>query len=258
MHEVRDLLPVALAEMSVALPPTTVAAAVFVFDDLARRYMSGEAGERWVAHVVADVVTRADYSSEVIDLPLGRLYEVDDEWRAGWGRTVEELKAAVRVACAEQLQPVRTQLLAPAKIGSTTAAGRIEIISQAPGVTETSSIWWDSTSNREASGDVARAAEGRLVSVEIDGREVRTERDLHRLLNQALDFGPYYGWNLDALWDRLTRDVLRPVKVVWTHWETSERNLGTGSFGRIRDLLNAVQAEDERLAYDERFEFELR
>jgi hypothetical protein len=28
------------------------------------------------------------------------------------------------------------------------------------------------------------------VLVEIDGREVRTERDVHSVLDQALDFGP--------------------------------------------------------------------
>jgi hypothetical protein len=103
-HEVRDLLPAALAEMSVALPPTAVAAAVVVFDDLARRCLAGEAGERWVVQVVEDVVTRTGYSFEVAELPLGRLHGFDDEWGAGWGRTVEELKAAIRAACAEQFR----------------------------------------------------------------------------------------------------------------------------------------------------------
>lgn len=54
--------------------------------------------------MVEEIVVRADYSPEVIDLPLGRLYGVDDEWGAGWGRAVEELRAAVRAACAEQLR----------------------------------------------------------------------------------------------------------------------------------------------------------
>ena len=54
--------------------------------------------------------------------------------------------------------------------------------------------------------------------LEIDGCEVRTEADLHILLARALDFGPYYGANLDALWDRLSRDV----PVVWTDWQVSE------------------------------------
>ncbi|SCG55373.1 barstar family protein [Micromonospora inositola] len=94
--------------------------------------------------------------------------------------------------------------------------------------------------------------------VEIDGREVRAEGDLHRRLGCALDFWPYYGSKLDALWDRLSRDVPRPVRVVWTHWQVSKRNLGAQRFKRICDLLHAVQAEDQELGYDERFEFELR
>ncbi|MCK6885045.1 barstar family protein [Enterobacter roggenkampii] len=30
-------------------------------------------------------------------------------------------------------------------------------------------------------------------------------------MSASLDFGPYYGRNLDALWDRLSTDVERPV-----------------------------------------------
>ncbi|MFY1656143.1 barstar family protein [Micromonospora sp. WMMD1274] len=66
--------------------------------------------------------------------------------------------------------------------------------------------------------------------LKIDGREVRTETDLHQLLARALDFGPYYGANLDALWDRLSMDVPRPVAVVWTDWQASERSLGARAF----------------------------
>jgi hypothetical protein len=34
---------------------------------------------------------------------MGRLYSLVDEWRGGWGRTEDELKAEVRRACAEQI-----------------------------------------------------------------------------------------------------------------------------------------------------------
>lgn len=104
VHAVRDLLPRALAEMSVDIPTATVASALMVFEDLARRCLAGDAGERWVAQVVEEIVMRADYSSEVIDLPLGGLYGVDDEWDAGWGRSVEELRTVVRAACRAQIR----------------------------------------------------------------------------------------------------------------------------------------------------------
>jgi RNAse (barnase) inhibitor barstar len=60
------------------------------------------------------------------------------------------------------------------------------------------------------------------------------------------------------LWDRLSRDIPRPVRLVWTYWHVSERSLGAERFGKICDLLRAVQAEDQELGYEERFEFELR
>jgi hypothetical protein len=40
----------------------------------------------------------------VIDLPLGGLFGVDDEWGAGWGRSIEQLAEVVRDACEEQLR----------------------------------------------------------------------------------------------------------------------------------------------------------
>lgn len=40
--------------------------------------------------------------------------------------------------------------------------------------------------------------------VYIDGRLIQTELDFHRTISSALDFGPYYGNNLDALWDLLS------------------------------------------------------
>jgi hypothetical protein len=38
-----------------------------------------------------------------MDLPLGGLLGVDDEWDAGWGRSNDDLAQVVREACEEQL-----------------------------------------------------------------------------------------------------------------------------------------------------------
>ncbi|MGQ4357915.1 barstar family protein [Streptomyces drozdowiczii] len=51
--------------------------------------------------------------------------------------------------------------------------------------------------------------------IAIDGTHIGSQADLHRFLAGPLDFGPYYGHNLSALWDRLSRDVERPVEIVW-------------------------------------------
>lgn len=60
--------------------------------------------ERWVAQQVEDIVRRADFRTEILDLPLGRLYGAEDAWQGGWGPSVDELKATVREQCEEQLR----------------------------------------------------------------------------------------------------------------------------------------------------------
>jgi ribonuclease inhibitor len=80
--------------------------------------------------------------------------------------------------------------------------------------------------------------------VVIDGKSVRSEQDLHDQLKRQLDFGPYYGNNLNALWDRLYRDVERPVELVWEDAETSRDNLGDELFDMIAKLLDDVMADD--------------
>lgn len=85
--------------------------------------------------------------------------------------------------------------------------------------------------------------------VTIDGTTIRSEADLHALLAQELDFGPYYGHNLDALWDRLTTDVERPVELIWQNAGASRAQLGAELFDRISALLERVARRDE--SYEE-------
>ena len=102
-HAVADLIPSALAEAGASLPSVSIAVAGEAFRHIAVMYMSGQASERWVAQKAEEIVIHLDYD-DVMGLPLGRLCGVDDAWRGGWGPSVEELKAAVRAACVEQLQ----------------------------------------------------------------------------------------------------------------------------------------------------------
>lgn len=67
--------------------------------------LSGQASERWIALKAEEGVIHLDCNDDVMALPLGRLYGVDDAWRGGWGPSVEDLKTAVRAACVEQVQP---------------------------------------------------------------------------------------------------------------------------------------------------------
>ncbi|SDG38029.1 ribonuclease inhibitor [Lentzea fradiae] len=96
-----------------------------------------------------------------------------------------------------------------------------------------------------------------MAVVELDGSHLRSEADVHRELARLLDFGPFYGHNLDALWDRLTTDVPRPVHLVWLHAEASRTAIGP-SLDRVLKLLDDVVAWDERLDLDGgRFTYEL-
>ncbi|MFI5590920.1 barstar family protein [Amycolatopsis sp. NPDC051758] len=89
--------------------------------------------------------------------------------------------------------------------------------------------------------------------VVIDGKAIRSEADLHDQLAGPLDFGPYYGRNLNALWDRLYRDVERPVELVWADAAVSEEHLGAELFATIAKLMTDVMAGDAEHPAENRF-----
>ncbi|MBQ1013953.1 barstar family protein [Micromonospora sp. M51] len=94
--------------------------------------------------------------------------------------------------------------------------------------------------------------------VDVRGADVRSEQDFHRILESQLDFGPYYGRNLDALWDRLSTDIERPVQLVWHDASVSRHQLGAAQFDRICEVLDRVVEQDERFGWSDRFTYELR
>ncbi|MFF5235521.1 barstar family protein [Dactylosporangium sp. NPDC000521] len=79
----------------------------------------------------------------------------------------------------------------------------------------------------------------------------------HRHLAALLDFGPYYGRNLDALWDRLTTDVPRPVHLTWTASRVSRSAMGRTTFDRIERILRAVADQDAARCWTDRFTYDL-
>lgn len=91
----------------------------------------------------------------------------------------------------------------------------------------------------------------------IDGALIYTELDFHRMVQEKLALGPYYGKNLDALWDRLSTDVERPIALIWQHSQLSRTRLGP-VFEKIVQILQDVQKQDEAFwPPHERFHFEL-
>lgn len=90
----------------------------------------------------------------------------------------------------------------------------------------------------------------------LDGAAIQTESDFHRIMSELLNFGPYYGNNLDALWDRLSTDVERPVKITWLKPELSRKNLDE-SFNKIIQVFEKTRLHDIKYNWDERFEYVL-
>ena len=79
------------------------------------------------------------------------------------------------------------------------------------------------------------------MDVELDGRQIRSVEDFHTEISRALDFGPYYGKNFDALWDRISFDVGRPVRLTWRHAAVSRRAMGKEAFGKIEEILRLAE-----------------
>lgn len=90
--------------------------------------------------------------------------------------------------------------------------------------------------------------------IRIDGTLINSEKDFHREISSALDFGPYYGNNLDALWDMLSAGVAGGVVLHWKDSDISRQRLGS-IFDTIIRLFNETKALDEKLELVERFEF---
>ena len=87
----------------------------------------------------------------------------------------------------------------------------------------------------------------------LDGTQISSEADLHDALTAQLDFGPYYGRNLDALWDRLSTDIERPVELIWMDSRASEALMGPEVFGKIKSILIRVMDQDESFGLKDRF-----
>ncbi len=104
-HEVHDILAAALADCSASIPDwdAAAAAAQVAFTELARMHADNRAAERWVLDKVCEIVDRSSYADSVIALPLGRIFDLEDEWGAGWGRTEQQLAYEIQNACRAQL-----------------------------------------------------------------------------------------------------------------------------------------------------------
>jgi ribonuclease inhibitor len=80
----------------------------------------------------------------------------------------------------------------------------------------------------------------------ISGDRIDTLDDIYDEVERQLTL-PYFGRNLDALWDVLTREVEGPVEILWRESDVSRARLGP-DFDRVTALLREV-AEDRPDVY---------
>lgn len=99
---VRELAAKAFYEMRVDVGNLREAADLVLTDEAAR-CLAGRIGERELAGAIDDLYVRSGYADEILRQPLGAEYGLDDEWVGGWGRTDDQLRAAMRAACLKQV-----------------------------------------------------------------------------------------------------------------------------------------------------------
>lgn len=95
------------------------------------------------------------------------------------------------------------------------------------------------------------------MDVELDGSKIKSFADFHDQIADILDLGPYYGRNLDALWDRISTDVERPVRLTWTNARVSREVLGAAEFSKVVDIMERAAERDRQAGLIDRFVFEV-
>ena len=71
--------------------------------------------------------------------------------------------------------------------------------------------------------------------IEINGQDIYSERDFHKLMAEKLDFGPYYGNNTDALC-MMSSGSGSGIMLHWNNSELSRQRLGS-AFDTIVKVL---------------------
>ena len=82
----------------------------------------------------------------------------------------------------------------------------------------------------------------------IDGRDIRSEDDLHDRLAEGLALPDFYGRNLDALEECLF-DLDGPASVTLSHAVDLVASLGNERFGEFDRLFRDVATAREGFAY---------
>jgi ribonuclease inhibitor len=79
----------------------------------------------------------------------------------------------------------------------------------------------------------------------LDGTQFINKEKLHAILKSELRLPPYYGNNLDALWDCVTGDIQLPVSIEWINFQSSKVLLGDYAEEVLKIFLNAADILEE-------------
>ena len=75
----------------------------------------------------------------------------------------------------------------------------------------------------------------------LDGSKINSENDFHKLMAELLDFGSFYGENLDALWDMMSGGMGDNVILHWVKSQHSKIALGESCYENIILLFHDVK-----------------
>ncbi len=95
-----------------------------------------------------------------------------------------------------------------------------------------------------------------MKTVILRGEKINDESDFHREISAVLEFGPYYGENLDALWDCLSYDVEGPILIIWINSLHSKAQLGE-TFDTIVNIFKMIKKQDVDVGLVNRLDFSL-
>lgn len=84
----------------------------------------------------------------------------------------------------------------------------------------------------------------------IDGNDFNTIKAFHELLKLKMDLPQYYGNNLDALWDCLTREISLPLKIIWDNFDNSKVKLGNYASKAAEVFIKAEKELGDKFIFE--------
>lgn len=81
----------------------------------------------------------------------------------------------------------------------------------------------------------------------LNGLKVNSVEDFHKEIAKLLGFGPYYGRNLDALWDMMSTGMGDYYMLYWNDYEYSREKIGDAEFNKIISIFDEVIKFDEKV-----------